>query len=67
MSLPDLIQHRTIAGKVALYTLAGDMEPHTITSVALMLAWPNARVALYNKYLAREWAQTRARMRRMLK
>jgi hypothetical protein len=64
MSLPDLIQHQSIAGKVALYTLAGGMEPHTITSVALMLAWPNARVALYNKYLKREWAQTRARMRR---
>jgi hypothetical protein len=38
MSLPDLIQHQSVAGKVALYTLAEGMEPHTITSVALMLA-----------------------------
>jgi hypothetical protein len=67
MSLPDLIQHNTIAGKVTLYTLAGGMEPHTITSVALMLAWPKARVAAYNNYLDHEWRLVRKFMLRYRK
>jgi hypothetical protein len=64
MSLPDLIQHRTIAGKVALYTLAGDMEPHQITACAFMLACPKASVAAYNNYLKREWAAVRKAARK---
>jgi hypothetical protein len=60
----DLIQHNTIAGKVALYTLAGNMEPHAITGLALLLAWPKARVSLYHKYINQEWRQVRKRMRK---
>jgi hypothetical protein len=57
--LNKLIQHESLAGKIALYTAAG-MAPHEITGLALQLAWPRARVAANNDYLRREWAAIRA-------